>query len=64
MKEVGVVIVHFVIAILCSGLIISVIERAIASEGFKLTDTSKYIISVIIILLSGILCGQVIVLIS
>ncbi|MEA4826809.1 hypothetical protein [Clostridium sp. JNZ J1-5] len=59
MKEIGLIIINFIVASLIASTIICLIERSILIKGFKLTDISKYIIFGIILIISGIAWGQI-----
>lgn len=59
MKEIGLIIINFIVASLIASTIICLIERRILIKGFKLTDISRYIIFGIILIISGIAWGQI-----
>lgn len=60
MRGFGVVLTNFMTAILCSSATIMLIEKAISSRGLKLTNITKYIITSMTIIISGVICGKII----
>jgi hypothetical protein len=60
-RAVGLIITNFIMAMLVGALSVYLIDKLITSKGFKLTNISKYIIFSIIVIVTGILSGQMIV---
>jgi hypothetical protein len=61
MKAIGLIIINFMMAMLLGRLIVSMIDKQITAKGFRLSNMSKYIIFSTLVIISGILCGQMIV---
>lgn len=61
MGPIGLIIINFIMAMALGKLIVSMIDKVIIAKGFKLSNMSKYIIFSALVIISGIICGQMIV---
>lgn len=61
MKELVLIIMDFIVAMFSGSMIIFLVEFSIEKQGLKLTGLSKYMIFAMIVILSGIICGRIMV---
>lgn len=61
MEVVLLIIINFAISMMVGNLTVSLIDKVIICRGFRLTSTSKYIIFSMLVIIAGIICGQMIV---